>query len=163
MTWGPCRSSHKMRIQKAVAQNVKVEASVARRLRAPPASATLQGLIPSYDAALRCGAHRSIVVIGNYRFDPITAVSCRAKEHLLHPRRSCFAPAAARLLPNAFALQRAVVEAPGTAPGSGWFIMMSVYRHSPRGDIFNIGSRNPKRKGFNAPGCGHLRAGANQS
>jgi len=74
----------------------KVEASVARRLRAPPASATLQGFDPSYDAALRSGAHRSIVVIGNYRFDPITAVSCRAKEHLLHPRRSCFAPAATR-------------------------------------------------------------------
>jgi len=46
-------------------------------------------------AALRGDGHRSIVVIGNYKFDPITAVSCRAKNHPLHPRRSCFAPAAA--------------------------------------------------------------------
>jgi len=29
-----------------------------------------------------------------------------------------------------FALQRHVVEAPGTAPGSEWFITTAIYRHS---------------------------------
>src|SRR6266849_628973 len=45
-------------------------------------------------------------------------------QRLLHPRRSCFAPAKARLRP------RILVEAPGTAPGSERFIATSVYRHS---------------------------------
>jgi len=54
------------------------------------------GLEPSTCTALRSDGHRSIVVIGNYKFDPITAVSCRAKEQPLHPRRSYFAPATAR-------------------------------------------------------------------
>ena len=60
-----------------------MEASVARRLRTPPKGANLQGLNSSASAALRSEGHRSIVVVGNYRFDPITAVSCRAKEHPL--------------------------------------------------------------------------------
>jgi len=70
----------------------KVEASVARRLRAPPKGANPQDLISSTSAALRGEGHRGIVVISNYRFDPITAVSCRAKEHPLHPPSNLFRP-----------------------------------------------------------------------
>ncbi|SCM72291.1 hypothetical protein KL86PLE_100538 [uncultured Pleomorphomonas sp.] len=70
-----------------------MEASVARCLRTPPEGATPQGLIPSLGAALRGDGHRSIVVIRNYRFSPITVVQCRVKEPPLRPRRSYFAPA----------------------------------------------------------------------
>ena len=74
----------------------KVEASVARCLRAPPETAKPQDFDFGTITALRGNGHRSIVVIGNYKFDPITAVSCRAKDHPLHPRRSYFAPAEIR-------------------------------------------------------------------
>src|SRR6185437_8034035 len=67
---------------------------------------------------------RSIVVVGNYKDGPISAVPCRAKTHPLRPCRSCFAPAETLELPRAW------VEAPGTAPGSNGFITMAIYRHS---------------------------------
>src|SRR5579859_423767 len=102
----------------------KVEASVARCLRTPPESATPQGLISVTRTALRGEGDRSIVVVGNYRFGPITAEPCRAKAHPLRPRRSYFAPAEDRRA------RWALVEAPGTAPGSAGFISMAVYRHS---------------------------------
>jgi len=31
-----------------------------------------------------------------------------------------------------------VVEAPGTAPGSEWFIAQAIYRHSQQADTINI-------------------------
>jgi len=49
-------------------------------------------LNPSTITALRSEGHRSIVVIRNYRFDPITAVSCRAKEHPFNPPSNLFRP-----------------------------------------------------------------------
>ena len=104
-----------------------MEASVARCLRTPPKGATPQDLIPSLGTALRGDGHRSIVVIRNYRFSPITVVQCRVKEPPLRPRRSYFAPAEI-LAP--IGLARTWVEAPGTAPGSEWFIAQSVYHHS---------------------------------
>ena len=45
----------------------KVEASVARRLRAPPYAARRKGFDFGTSAALRSESHRSIVVICNYR------------------------------------------------------------------------------------------------
>ena len=71
---------------------MKVEASVARRLRTPPKSANPQDFEPSAIAALRSESHRSIVVIRNYRVDPITAVSCRAKDRPLSPPSNLFRP-----------------------------------------------------------------------
>ena len=77
-----------------------------------------------------------------------TVVPCRAKDHPLHPRRSYFAPINSSqglpcFLSQMFCLRSALnylardflacgllVEAPGTAPGSEWFIPMSIYRHS---------------------------------
>ena len=53
-----------------------------------------QGFSFGTQAALRSLGHRSVVVVGNYANGPITAEPCRAKAQLLHPRRSCFAPAA---------------------------------------------------------------------
>src|SRR5579859_4467359 len=96
----------------------KVEASVARCLRTPPESATPQGLISVTRTALRGEGHRSIVVVGNYRFGPITAEPCRAKAHPLRPRRSYFAPARRQMTDHVCPR----VEAPGTAPGSAGFI-----------------------------------------
>jgi hypothetical protein len=62
-------------------------------------------------------------------FDPITAVSCRAKDHPLSPPSNLFRPRRNPLLEK-----RAWVEAPGTAPGSERPIPMPIYRHSrPRG------------------------------
>ncbi len=41
-----------------------------------------------------------------------------------------------------------MVEAPGTAPGSEWFISQVIYRHSWRTSPFNIGSIRRKSKNF---------------
>src|SRR5271165_2276472 len=104
----------------------EVEASVARRLRTPPEGANPQDFNPSTSTALRGEGHRSIVVVGNYRFDPITAVSCRAKDRPLGPPSNLFRP---RRNPRP---ARVLVEAPGTAPGSERLISTPIYRHSGR-------------------------------
>src|SRR6202163_2973441 len=65
---------------------------------------------------------------------PITAEPYREKTRPLRPRRSCFAPAEARS-----SRLRARVEAPGTAPGSEWFIATAIYFHSRRTGMLNIG------------------------
>src|SRR5215472_469377 len=51
-----------------------------------------QGFRSVFQAALRGQSNRSIVVVGNYEFGPITAEPCRAKARPLRPRRSYFAP-----------------------------------------------------------------------
>ena len=100
-------------------------------------------MIPSTSAALRSEGHRSIVVIRNYRFDPITAVSCRAKDHPLGPPSNLFRP---RRNPPLKA--RALVEAPGTAPGSERLIPMPIYRHShPRERRFEYRGSEVRREG----------------
>src|SRR5919197_656775 len=76
-----------------------------------------------FQAALRSLSNRSIVVVGNYCRGPISAEPCRAKARPLHPRRSCFAPAKT-------SATGALVEAPGTAPGSDRLITTAIYRHS---------------------------------
>ena len=40
------------------------------------------------------------------------------------------------------------MEAPGTAPGSEWFIATTVYFHSRRTGIPNIGAKGFKKQGF---------------
>src|SRR5262245_51793506 len=45
-----------------------------------------------FQTALRGLGNRSIVVVGNYEFGPITVEPCRAKARPLRPRRSYFAP-----------------------------------------------------------------------
>src|SRR5271157_1258117 len=93
----------------------KVEASVARCLRTPPDAAKTSGLQIGLSDCLRSQSNRSIVVVRNYEFGPITAEPCRAKDRPLRPRRSYFDPI--------------LVESPGTAPGSERFIPTAVYRH----------------------------------
>ena len=56
-------------------------------------SLTRQGFSSVFQTALRSLGNRSIVVVGNYEFGPITAEPCRAKARPLRPRRSYFAPA----------------------------------------------------------------------
>ena len=90
-----------------------------------------------FQTALRSLSNRSKVVVGNYCISPITAEQYREKTRPLRPRRSCFAPAEAR---PEWRSRRALVEAPGTAPGSEWFIATAVYFHSRRTGNPNIGS-----------------------
>ena len=100
-----------------------------------------QDFISAFHTALRGLGHRSIVVVGNYEFGPISVVPCRAKARPLRPRRSYFAPYQASeirkqvsglLLPDARSLTPDpwMVEAPGTAPGSERFIPTAIYCHS---------------------------------
>src|SRR5437763_14275383 len=63
---------------------------------------------------------------------PITAEQYREKTRPLRPRRSCFAPAETHLC------GWALVEAPGTAPGSEWFIAAAIYFHSRRTGNSNL-------------------------
>ena len=51
-----------------------------------------------FQTALRSLSNRSKVVVGNYCNSPITAEQYREKARPLHPRRSYFAPAEARLM-----------------------------------------------------------------
>jgi len=90
-----------------------------------------QGFRSVFQTALRGLSNRSIVVIRNYEFGPITAEPCRAKARPLRPRRSCFAPAKAQSKPQSklLGVAWAQVEAPGTAPGSERFITTAIYRH----------------------------------
>ena len=116
-----------------------MEASVARRLRTPPEGANPQDLNPSTNAALRGEGHRSIVVVGNYKVDPITAVSCRAKDRPLGPPSNLFRPR------RSARPSRAWVEAPGTAPGSERLIPTPIYRHSgPRGSLAQYRDRRAR-------------------
>ena len=118
-----------------------MEASVARCLRTPPEGANPQGFVRDYRAALSSETCLSIVVVGNYKFSPITVVQCRAKVRSLHPRRSYFAPIKNRPEIQDWA-RRFMVEAPGTAPGSEWLITSAVYRHSRHeAGTGNIGGR----------------------
>src|SRR5690348_14149366 len=88
-----------------------------------------------FQTALRSLSNRSIVVVGNYCSSPITAEQYREKARPLRPRRSCFAPAETH-----DGGRWVLVEAPGTAPGSEWFISTAVYFHSRRTGTPNIGS-----------------------
>src|SRR4051812_37454940 len=95
-------------------------------------SLTRQDFNSVFQTALRSLGHRSIVVVGNYGFGPITAEPCRAKARPLRPRRSCFDPVTGvegkAAWPAFHPLE--LVESPGTAPGSERFITTPVYRHS---------------------------------
>jgi hypothetical protein len=81
-----------------------------------------------FQTALRGLGNRSIVVVGNYEFGPITVEPCRAKARPLRPRRSYFAPTQVHAASARSAWPW--VEAPGTAPGSDRFITTAIYRHS---------------------------------
>ena len=94
-----------------------------------------------FQTALRSLSNRSKVVVGNYCSSPITAEQYREKARPLRPRRSYFAPAKARFLGTP---EWALVEAPGTAPGSEWFIATTVYFHSRRTGTPNIGGKGFK-------------------
>src|ERR1700742_814704 len=97
-----------------------------------------------FQTALRSLSNRSKVVVGNYCSSPITAEQYREKARPLRPRRSYFAPAKTRD-PRRGVL-RALVEAPGTAPGSEWFIATAIYFHSRRTGTRNIGGNASGKK-----------------
>src|SRR5262249_17482777 len=106
------------------------------------------GLRSVFQTALRGLSNRSIVVVGNYEFGPITSEPSRAKARPLRPRRSYFAPTEARLRLRAWG------EAPGTAPGSDGFIATPIHRHSrlaPASPIY-AGKVDEKRARCGLPG-----------
>ena len=72
----------------------EVRASVARCPRTPPYAATRKDLRPDWKL-LTQPPQPEHSCHSQLQFDPITAVSCRAKDRSLDPRRSYFAPAAA--------------------------------------------------------------------
>ena len=83
---------------------------------------------------LRSESSRShTVIVGIFRFGPVSAVPCRAKTIPLLRASSLFRPHEAcqsyRMAGMAHR-QAGLVEAPGTAPGSATPIPNSVYRHS---------------------------------
>jgi len=47
------------------------------------------------------------------------------------------------------------VEAPGTAPGSEWFITTAIYFHSRRTGTLNIGAKGWERQCRKTTLCGH--------
>jgi hypothetical protein len=61
------------------------------------------------------------------------------------PSSILFRPHKSRSKP--LSLQRFMVEAPGTAPGSEWFITMTVYRHSRLPGTTNISVIGEQFKG----------------
>ena len=89
-----------------------------------------------FQTALRSLSNRSKVVVGNYCISPITAEPYREKTRPLRPRRSYFAPAETYRFEG-----WAWVEAPGTAPGSEWFIATAIYFHSRQAGTPNIGGK----------------------
>ena len=52
--------------------------------------------------------------------------------------------------PSSILFRPRMVEAPGTAPGSEWFIAAAIYRHSRQAGAPNIGAKGPTRKGRRA-------------
>src|SRR5258708_967615 len=96
-----------------------------------------------FQTALRSLSNRSKVVVGNYCSSPITAGQYGKKAPPLRPRRPYFAPAETRLATRLCIkrFERAWVEAPGTAPGSEWFIATAIYFHSRRTGTPNIGGK----------------------
>src|SRR5579871_5503130 len=53
-----------------------------------------------------------------------------------------------------------MVEAPGTAPGSEWFISTAIYRHSRQAGAPNIRAKRPKRKSRRAIASAAVKARA---
>src|ERR1700720_2943346 len=106
----------------------------------PALKCYLQGLNFGTITALRGNSHRSIVVVSNYNFGPMTAEPCRAKDRPLHSPSNLFRPRRNPSLPRLGSRlqQRAWVEAPGTAPGSEELISTSFITIAAQGGELNI-------------------------
>lgn len=91
-----------------------------------------------FQTALRSLSNRSKVVVGNYCNGPMSAEPYREKTRPLRPRRSYFAPAKSH---PRMGSRWVLVEAPGTAPGSEWFIATVIYFHSRRTGTPNIAAK----------------------
>ena len=84
------------------------------------------GLQIGFSNRLRGLSNRSIVVVGNYTFGPITADTMPSERTTFTPSSILFRPHHQRPASKAGPL---MVEAPGTAPGSERFIATAIYRH----------------------------------
>ena len=78
--------------------------------------------------ALRSDSNLSVVVIGNYSGWSDDGGTMPSKRVPFTPSSILVRPH--QMLPQSLGLQRHVVEAPGTAPGSEWLITESIYRYS---------------------------------
>ncbi len=95
-----------------------------------------------FQTALRSLSNRSIVVVCNYCMARYRR-NHTEKKHVLY---ALVDPVSPPPKPAARGV-RALVEAPGAAPGSEWFIAAAIYFHSRRTGIPNIGSNGRRRKG----------------
>ena len=103
-----------------------MQASVARRLRAPPEAAKPQDLGFGLLTALRGEGHRSTVVIGNCTFRTDNGGTSPGESRHLY---TSVDPVSAPLPPN----DGTLVEPPGTAPGSGPLIPCAFIAIVPEG------------------------------
>ena len=88
-----------------------------------------------FQTALRSLSNRSIVVVCNY-------CMARCRRNHTEKKRALYAlvdPISPP--PKAASRRRVLVEAPGTAPGSEWFIATVIYFHSRRTGTLNIGCK----------------------
>ena len=106
----------------------------------PALKCYLQGLNFGTVTALRGNSHRSIVVIRNYKFGPMTAEPCRANDRPLHSPSNLFRPRRNPPPPRLESRlkERAWVEAPGTAPGSEELISTPFIAIAAQGGAANI-------------------------
>jgi hypothetical protein len=91
-----------------------------------------------FQTALRSLSNRSIVVVCNY---------CMARYRRNHTEKkhalyALVDPVSPPPKPARLVALRAWVEAPGTAPGSEWFIATAIYFHSRQAGTLNIGRKD---------------------
>jgi hypothetical protein len=96
----------------------------------PALKCYLQGLDFGTITALRGNSHRSIVVISNYKFGPMTAEPCRAKDHPLHSPSNLFRPLQNPPLPRDRAFRTGLGGGAGYRPRVRRAYFDAVYRHS---------------------------------
>ena len=116
-----------------------MKASVARCLRTPPHSANRREFSVKCRTAIKQLDELPHSCHLQLEYSPITAVQCRTKTQSLHPRRSYFAPIKSHSEHKVPLAEWFLVEAPGTAPGSEWFISQAIYRHIWRASTLYIG------------------------
>jgi len=136
-------SANEVRANRRADEQTEQEESGGFCCQVPPnpacRSLTRQDFKVVFQTALRSLSNRSIVVVCNY---------CMARYRRNHTekKRVLYAlvdPVSPPPKPSGMirksGFRKALVEAPGTAPGSEWFIATVIYFHSRRTGTLNIG------------------------
>src|ERR1700722_11668342 len=97
-----------------------------------------------FQTALRSLSNRSIVVVCNYcmaRYRRNHTEKKHALYALVDPVSPPPKPCSGMIRKRSCPLKKALVEAPGAAPGSEWFIATAIYFHSRQAGTPNIGAK----------------------